>query len=94
MLPDVSSPVRGRGLKPNTRNTRKIGLLGGTLDPIHHGHLLLACSAQEQVALDEVIFIPAAQSPLKDGAYATAEDRWAMVQLALADQPDFYGFTG
>lgn len=68
---------------------RRIGVIGGTFDPIHHGHLLLARFALEQIPLDEVIFIPAADPPLKQGAYAPAEERWAMVQLAVADCPDF-----
>lgn len=68
---------------------RRIGVIGGTFDPIHHGHLLLARFALEKVPLDEVLFIPAADPPLKQGAYAPAEERWAMVQLAVAGCPDF-----
>ena len=68
---------------------RRIGVIGGTFDPIHHGHLLLARFALEQIPLDEVLFIPAADQPLKQGAYAPAEERWAMVELAIADCPDF-----
>ena len=68
---------------------RRIGVIGGTFDPIHHGHLLLARFALEQIPLDEVLFIPAAAPPLKQGAYAPAEERWAMVELAVADCPDF-----
>ena len=68
---------------------RRIGVIGGSFDPIHHGHLLLARFALEQIPLDEVLFIPAADQPLKQGAYAPAEERWAMVELAIADCPDF-----
>lgn len=68
---------------------RRIGVIGGTFDPIHHGHLLLARFALEQIPLDEVLFIPAADPPLKQGTYAPAEERWAMVKLAVADCPDF-----
>ena len=68
---------------------RRIGVIGGTFDPIHHGHLLLARFALEQIPLDEVLFIPAADPPLKQGAYAPAEERWAMVELAMAGCPDF-----
>ena len=68
---------------------RRIGVIGGTFDPIHHGHLLLARFALEQIPLDEVLFIPAADPPLKQGAHALAEERWAMVELAIADCPDF-----
>lgn len=68
---------------------RRIGVIGGTFDPIHHGHLLLARFALEQIPLDEVLFIPAADPPLKQGAYAPAEERWAMVELAVAGCADF-----
>ena len=46
----------------------RIGLFGGTFDPIHHGHLILARDAIEQLTLDRVIFIPAALSPHKPGS--------------------------
>ena len=68
---------------------RRIGIIGGSFDPIHHGHLLLARFALEQIPLDEVLFIPAADPPLKPGAYAPAEERWAMVELAVAGCADF-----
>ncbi|MCY4603412.1 MAG: nicotinate-nucleotide adenylyltransferase [Gemmatimonadetes bacterium] len=68
---------------------RRIGVIGGTFDPIHHGHLLLARFALEQIPLDEVLFIPAADPPLKQGAHAPAEERWTMVELAVAGCADF-----
>ena len=68
---------------------RRIGVIGGSFDPIHHGHLLLARFALEQIPLDEVLFIPAADQPLKHGAYAPAEERWTMVKLAVAGCADF-----
>lgn len=68
----------------------KIGLLGGTFDPPHLGHLLAASDAFEQLALDRLVWIPAAQQPLKRvGHAATAADRLAMVQLLTADDPRF-----
>ena len=68
---------------------RRIGVIGGTFDPIHHGHLLLARFALEKIPLDKVLFIPAADPPLKQGAYAPAAERWAMVELAVAGCADF-----
>ncbi|MCR8655871.1 nicotinate-nucleotide adenylyltransferase [Paenibacillus endoradicis] len=69
---------------------RKVGIMGGTFDPIHMGHLIAASSAMEAASLDEVWFIPTATPPLKPNApLATAEQRLQMVQLAIADQSAF-----
>ena len=65
-----------------------IGLLGGSFDPIHHGHLQLARDALKHLPLQEVRFIPAAQ-PWQKGPLAAAEHRAQMVQLAIADEPRF-----
>lgn len=68
----------------------KLGLYGGSFDPIHHGHLILARDAIEQLALDRVIFIPAAVSPHKlDRHPAPAEIRRAMVAAAIDGEPQF-----
>ncbi len=68
----------------------RTGILGGSFDPIHHGHLILARAALEQLALDRVLFIPAALSPHKTQTKpATAQDRLAMLQLAIECEPDF-----
>ena len=70
--------------------TRKIGLLGGTFDPIHHGHLIAAEDVRIQLGLDQVLFIPARQSPLKqDRQSSPVEDRLAMAELAVASNPYF-----
>ncbi|MFI5357565.1 MAG: nicotinate-nucleotide adenylyltransferase [Opitutales bacterium] len=61
----------------------KIGLLGGSFDPVHFGHLMAAQDAFEQYQLDRVILIPAAQAPLKPNeVQSSAEDRLAMLRLA------------
>jgi len=68
----------------------RLGLLGGSFNPIHHGHLITATRAAEAVKLDRVLFIPAAVSPLKNGGgLAPAKDRWAMLRLALRGNPLF-----
>ena len=68
----------------------RLGLYGGSFDPIHHGHLILARQAVEDLFLDRVIFIPAAESPFKpDHLGASAEDRLAMISLAIQDEPRF-----
>jgi nicotinate-nucleotide adenylyltransferase len=61
----------------------KIGFLGGSFDPVHFGHLCAAQDAFEQCQLDRLIFVPAAQAPLKPNvALAPAEDRLALLRLA------------
>jgi nicotinate-nucleotide adenylyltransferase len=68
----------------------KIGILGGTIDPIHYGHLVAAGCSMEEYALDKVIFVPAAQPPHKTVAGTVAGDnRYRMVELAIADLPGF-----
>lgn len=66
------------------------GILGGTFDPIHMGHLLLAEEGREILALDKVLFVPAGQPWLKAGQPLTAAvHRLRMVELATADNPHF-----
>ena len=63
----------------------KIGLFGGSFDPVHLGHLLAARAAREEAGLARLFFIPAAQSPLKpDVQPAPAEERLRWLRLALA----------
>ena len=68
----------------------RIGLLGGTFDPIHFGHLILAETARDTLRLDKVYFVPAADPPHKQGrVVARAEDRIAMLKMAIADNDAF-----
>ena len=70
--------------------TTRLGLLGGTFDPPHYGHLVSAQEAAWQLQLDRVLFLPARQNPLKRGDSSTpAEARCEMVRLAIADNPLF-----
>ena len=64
-----------------------LGLLGGAFDPVHIGHLRSAIAVLEELQLERVDFIPAAQSPLKGGAALTSEHRLAMLQLAVRGVP-------
>ncbi|MGE5676228.1 MAG: nicotinate-nucleotide adenylyltransferase [Mycobacterium leprae] len=67
-----------------------VGILGGTFDPIHLGHLAVAEGAMHLAGLDKVIFLPNRQPPHKPGIrISPAEHRAAMVQLAIADNPRF-----
>ena len=69
---------------------KKIGILGGSFDPIHNGHLAIAESAYRDFELDEVWLIPAGHSPNKDEAKMTsAQVRAEMVSLAIQDKPYF-----
>ncbi|HUZ89528.1 MAG TPA: nicotinate-nucleotide adenylyltransferase [Candidatus Acidoferrales bacterium] len=67
----------------------RIGIVGGTFDPIHLGHLALAEAARECAGLDRIVFIPAGDPPHRADAIASAEDRLAMCRLAVAGRPGF-----
>ncbi len=69
---------------------RRVGILGGTFDPIHYGHLVIAEQVREALGLDRVLFVPAGIPPHKPDAELTAAaDRAAMVELAIAGNPGF-----
>ncbi len=71
----------------------RIALFGGSFNPIHHGHLIIARSVVEQLGLDQVIFVPCRRPPHKSAVtLADAEHRAAMVRLAISDEPRF-GFS-
>src|SRR4051812_47931849 len=72
---------------PEVKNM-KIGLMGGSFDPVHFGHLIAAQDALEQLHLDRLFLVPAAQAPLKlQAAQSTGQDRLAMLRAALAEEP-------
>lgn len=67
---------------------RKVGIYGGSFDPIHSGHLAFARAAVRQLELSELLLIPAADSPFKQGKMqAPARDRLEMCRLAVQDDP-------
>ncbi|HEX2865954.1 MAG TPA: nicotinate-nucleotide adenylyltransferase [Ignavibacteriales bacterium] len=69
---------------------KKVGILGGTFDPIHHGHLITAQALMEKRDLEKIIFIPCYISPHKtDGGNSSGQDRLKMVKLAIKDVPYF-----
>jgi nicotinate-nucleotide adenylyltransferase len=69
---------------------KRIGLFGGTFDPIHSAHLTVAREAIEQAGLDEILFVPAAHPPHKSGATgASYEHRYRMVELACEGESRF-----
>ena len=78
--------------KLNSRKevTHKLGIMGGTFDPIHNGHLTVAEVIRSRFALDKVIFVPSLCPPHKGlSEIASVEHRYAMVNLAIADNPFF-----
>jgi len=76
----------------NTHTGRRVrlGVMGGTFDPIHHGHLVAASEVAHQFELDEVVFVPTGQPWQKSGRQVSAaEDRYLMTVIATASNPRF-----
>ncbi|MGC4084737.1 MAG: nicotinate-nucleotide adenylyltransferase [Vicinamibacterales bacterium] len=68
----------------------RLGVMGGTFDPIHHGHLVAASEVQARFALDEVVFVPTGEPWQKAGKQVSqAEDRYLMTTIATASNPRF-----
>ncbi len=72
-----------------TDTTSAIGLLGGTFDPIHNGHLHIARQAQKALKLHTIYFIPNKQSPQRPPSHTSAQHRRNMVALAVQEHPEF-----
>lgn len=69
---------------------KRVGIMGGSFDPVHNGHLIIAVDALEQCALDHVLWVPAAAAPLREsGPVAAAAARLEMVRLAIDGIPAF-----
>jgi nicotinate-nucleotide adenylyltransferase len=68
----------------------RVGVLGGSFDPVHHGHLIVACEARRLLGLDELRFVPAGEQPFKPaGLVASAAHRLAMLERAVEGVPGF-----
>lgn len=73
---------------PDQQAPRRVGVMGGTFDPIHHGHLVAASEVQQTFHLDEVVFVPTGEPWMKSGV-STAEHRYLMTVIATASNPRF-----
>ena len=72
------------------RTPTRVGIMGGTFDPIHHGHLVAASEVADEFGLDEVVFVPTGSQPFKlDRPVTLAEHRYLMAVIATASNPRF-----
>jgi nicotinate-nucleotide adenylyltransferase len=86
---EVSAAARERMAHPDETDRRAWGILGGTFDPIHMAHLAIAERTRETLDLAGVVFIPASQNPLKASRATPAEERVALVELAVSGNAHF-----
>ena len=86
------TPTLGLARDPAARpgHRHRLGVMGGTFDPIHHGHLVAASEVASRYALDEVVFVPTGESWQKSNKrVSSAEDRYLMTVIATASNPRF-----
>ena len=82
--------AKRRARRPRSADLRRLGIFGGTFDPVHYGHLICADQLSEALGLDLVVFVPCSRSPRKPGYRpAPARHRLEMVKLALGAVPGF-----
>jgi nicotinate-nucleotide adenylyltransferase len=85
-----SAPIENSALDVRPSEPAGVGLLGGTFNPVHNGHLAIARQTREALGLDRIVFIPTGDPPHKHQEdLAPARDRYEMVQLAIASEPSF-----
>lgn len=80
-------PAQARAAAPAPEQAQRIGLFGGSFDPVHNAHLALARSAIDALALDELLWIPAGDAWQKARKLSAAHDRVAMLELAIGSAP-------
>lgn len=86
----MTDPRQARAPHASASPHRRIGIMGGTFDPIHHGHLVAASEVQYRFGLDEVIFVPTGEQPYKqDRKVSPAEHRYLMTVIATASNSRF-----
>lgn len=88
----ISPDSEDRPSAPSTQRSGslRLGLLGGSFNPVHNGHLAIARRTLEVLELDQILFIPTSQPPHKpNSSLAPAQDRYEMVRLAIASEPSF-----
>lgn len=72
----------------------KVGIMGGTFDPVHNGHLIIAENVRNEFSLDKILFIPSARPPHKENnLISPAIDRYNMVNLSIASNEHFFSST-
>jgi len=76
-------------VRPVNKKHKRIGIIGGTFDPVHTGHLIIAEKAREEFALEKVLFIPAGTPPHKKKIFASPLHRFEMVRIAIRDNRYF-----
>jgi nicotinate-nucleotide adenylyltransferase len=74
---------------PMSEAASPLGIFGGTFDPVHYGHLRLAEEARSHLGLAQVVWVPAGRPALRNRPQTSPDNRLAMVQLAIAGNPDF-----
>jgi nicotinate-nucleotide adenylyltransferase len=87
-VPTESAPLLGGGWEADVA---RVGIMGGTFDPIHHGHLVAASEVESLFGLDEVVFVPTGEPWQKDDRQVSpAEHRYLMTVIATASNPRFW----
>ena len=92
MVQPSRAPALGLVRDPTTQpgQRHRLGVMGGTFDPIHHGHLVAASEVASRFGLDEVVFVPTGEPWQKSGKrVSAAEDRYLMTVIATASNPRF-----